>query len=55
MTAKPQEFQFAVAQYMYLGHVVRRGGVGVEESKVKAVKNFPTPKNKKDVQAFLGL
>ena len=55
LTAKPQKCQFAMAQCVYLGHVVGRGRVGVEESKVEAVKNFPTPKSKKDVRSFLGL
>jgi len=39
----------------YLDHVVSEGGVRTEASKVKAVQDFPVPKNLKEVQRFLGL
>ncbi len=39
----------------YLGHVVSEEGVHTEASKVKAVQDFPAPKNLKEVQRFLGL
>ncbi len=39
----------------YLGHVVSEEGVRTEASKVKAVQDFPAPKNLKEVQRFLGL
>lgn len=39
----------------YLGHVVSKEGVRTEASKVKAVQDFPVPKNLKEVQRFLGL
>lgn len=39
----------------FLGHVISEGGVKTEPSKVEAVHNFPTPKNVKEVQRFLGL
>ena len=44
-----------MSQYVYLGHVVGSGIVQPEESKVKSVKSFPTPKTKKDIRTFLGL
>ncbi|XP_053968337.1 uncharacterized protein LOC128869757 [Anastrepha ludens] len=37
------------------GHEVEDGRVWPGQEKVKAVKNFPLPKNLRDVQAFLGL
>lgn len=39
----------------FIGHVISEGGVKTEPSKVEAVHNFPTPKNVKEVQRFLGL
>lgn len=39
----------------YLRHVVGNGEVRPEESKLEAVREFPTPVTKKQVRAFLGL
>lgn len=39
----------------YLGHVVIASGVTPDMSKVKAIKNFPLPRNVRDVRSFLGL
>uniref|UniRef100_A0A8C2F2M0 Gypsy retrotransposon integrase-like protein 1 n=1 Tax=Cyprinus carpio TaxID=7962 RepID=A0A8C2F2M0_CYPCA len=39
----------------YLGHVVSEEGVRTESSKVMAVRDFPVPKNVKEVQRFVGL
>jgi hypothetical protein len=39
----------------YLGHLVRANDVSPDESKVKAIKSFPLPRNVRDVRAFLGL
>ena len=55
LTAKPKKCQFGMAQYVYLGHIVGRGKVRVETSKVKVVMGIPAPRTKKDVRAFLGL
>jgi transposase InsO family protein len=39
----------------YLGYVLSQDGVSASEDEVKAVKNYPTPRNVRDVRAFLGL
>jgi hypothetical protein len=39
----------------YLGHIVTSGGIKPDPEKVRAVKDFSTPKNVKEVRAFLGL
>ena len=44
-----------MSKCVYLGHVVGNGMVQPEESKVKAVKQFPTPVTKKEVRTFLGM
>ena len=46
---------FAVPEVLYLGHVLKPNGMCVDENKVKVVKNWPKPKNVRDVRAFLGL
>ena len=55
LTVKPKKCQIAMSQCTYLGHVVGNGEVRPEQSKVKAVEDFPIPKTKKQVRAFLGL
>ena len=55
LTAKMPKCQWEMAECTYLGHVVGGGQVKPEINKLEAVKNFPTPKTKKEVQSFLGL
>ncbi|GBO40120.1 Retrovirus-related Pol polyprotein from transposon 17.6 [Araneus ventricosus] len=38
-----------------LGHLVSVEGIKIDPDKIKAVQNFPTPKNIQDVKSFLGL
>jgi len=42
-----------MAQCSYLGHIVGNGKVYPGKNKVRAVENFPFPRTKKHVQAFL--
>ncbi|GFU17382.1 transposon Tf2-8 polyprotein [Trichonephila clavipes] len=43
------------AQVKILGHHVSSNGVRPDPDKIKAVRNFPTPKNIHDIRSFLGL
>ena len=52
---KPSKCSFAKKKITYLGHVISSEGVTVDLEKVKAVKEFRTPKNVKQLQQFLGL
>lgn len=47
--------QLGANQYVYLGHTVRNGEIRPDMTKIEAVENFPQPKTKKEVRAFLGL
>jgi len=42
-------------QVKYVGYALPGNGVSASADKVEAVKNYPTPKNVRDVRAFLGL
>ena len=55
LTVKPKKCQLAMRRCTYLGHVVGNGEVQPEETKVEAIRNYPTPRTKKQVRAFLGL
>ena len=46
---------FGASEVEYLGHVLRPDGVSVDPNKVEAVENWPQPRNKTEVQSFLGL
>ena len=51
----PGKCVFAQPQVQYLGFVLSENGVSASPEKVKAVRQYPTPKNVRDVRAFLGL
>jgi len=46
---------FAQPQMQYIGYVLSKNGVSASADKMKAIENCPTPKNARDVRAFLGL
>ena len=51
----PKKCHFVKQQVKYLGYVVSSSGVSADEDKVKAVDDFPTPRNLKQLRSFLGL
>jgi hypothetical protein len=51
----PGKCVFAQPQVQYLGFVLSEAGVSASPEKVKAVREYPTPRSVKDVRAFLGL
>ena len=51
----PKKCEFAKQEIEYLGHLVTPSGIKPCPSKVKAVRDFPVPKNLKDLKSFLGL
>ncbi|QLI66325.1 Transposon Tf2-12 polyprotein [Metarhizium brunneum] len=38
----------------FLGHTIRPNEIRMEKTKIEAVRNWPTPKNVKDIQSFRG-
>ena len=52
---KPSKCTFATEEIEYLGHTLTPEGVKPNSKKVEAVKDFPVPKNVKEVKSFLGL
>ena len=39
----------------FAGHIVSQNGIRPDDDKYKAIKEFPAPKNLKDLRSFLGL
>ena len=49
------QFQWFQRLIKILGHIVSKDSVKTDPEKTEKVKNYPVPKNVKEVQMFLGL
>ncbi|UYV68415.1 hypothetical protein LAZ67_5004264 [Cordylochernes scorpioides] len=47
--------QFAFEELEILGHITNQHGIKPAEHNIKAIRDFPRPKNIKEVQSFLGM
>ena len=52
--AKFSKCEFWLEKVAFLGHYISKEGVSVDPAKIKAVSEWPTPKNVTDVRSFLG-
>ena len=52
---KPEKCTFRATEVDFLGMIVRRDGIKMDQTKVKAILDWPKPKNVKGVRSFLGL
>ncbi|CAG2200816.1 unnamed protein product [Mytilus edulis] len=55
LTLKPSKCHFGVSKVKYLGHILSKNGIQVDEAKIKLVKEHPIPKTQQHVRQFLGL
>ncbi|GFT48225.1 retrovirus-related Pol polyprotein from transposon 297 [Trichonephila clavipes] len=55
LTIKPSKCKFAQQNVKFWGHIVGQGFRTPSEIKVQAVLEFPTPRTKTQIRAFLGL
>ncbi|WVZ62796.1 hypothetical protein U9M48_012498 [Paspalum notatum var. saurae] len=53
--AKLSKCEFWIDQVPFLGHIVSKGGIMVDPSKVSSVMDWKVPENVKEVRGFLGL
>ena len=51
----PEKCQLLQKEEKYLRHIVSPGGISTDVEKVKAVREWPTPKDKRETRSFLGL
>lgn len=52
---RPEKCEFSKRKLSYLGVIIGEGGISMDPKRIDAVSNWPTPKNKRDVQVFTGL
>ncbi|WVZ97180.1 LOW QUALITY PROTEIN: hypothetical protein U9M48_042735 [Paspalum notatum var. saurae] len=55
MYAKFSKCEFWIDEVRFLGHVVSKGGIAVDPSKISTVTNWKVPEIPKEVRGFLGL
>jgi hypothetical protein len=53
--AKLSKCEFWMKQVAFLGHVISKGGISVDQSKVQDVLSWNAPTSVSDIQSFLGL
>eukprot|EP00253_Pinus_taeda_P011976 PITA_11976 len=53
--AKFSKCDFFKEEIQYLGHVITKEGIAVNPEKIKAIMDWPIPKDVTDVQSFMGL
>jgi hypothetical protein len=53
--AKESKCEFFQTSVSFLGHVVSAEGISMEEDKIKAIQEWPTPTNASGIRSFLGL
>ena len=51
----PQKCEFLRREVIYLGHKISQEGVTADPGKVSVLRNFPIPKDQKEIKSFMGL
>ena len=55
LTLNVAKSKFCVTRVHYLGYIIGEGGITTDPDKIRAIVNWPIPKNLKQVRGFLGL
>lgn len=55
ISLKPSKCEFGLSKINFLGHEITSNGISPSEQRVKIIRNFPTPKNLKQLQRFVGM
>jgi len=51
----PSKCKFVLPKVTYLGHVLSKKGISVDDSKVSAIRDHPVPQNSTELRSFLGI
>jgi len=52
---KGSKCEFGMTEMLYLGHIIGENGVQVHQEKIRAILEWPTPRNVTELRSFLGL
>ena len=55
LKANLKKCEFYVKETKFLGFIIRVDGIRIDPTKITLIKEWPTPKNLKEVQSFLRL
>ena len=55
VTLKLEKTQLGVSRVSYLGHILDRGDIRPDPEKVRAIREFPSPRTKSELKRFMGL
>lgn len=55
LTLNLEKSKFCVSEIKFLGHIISSKGISPDPDKTQAISNMTSPKNKKDLQRFLGM
>ena len=55
MKINREKCQFAQDSLVFLGYIIGKDGIRTDPAKIKKVQDFPSPRNAKEIRAFLGL
>ena len=55
LSAKFSKCDFFKDKIQYLGHVVTKDRIFVDPEKIRAIEDWPVPKDVTDVQSFMGI
>ena len=53
--AKESKCEFGMRELLYLGHIISEQGVQVHQEKIRAILDWPTPKNLTELRGFFGI
>ena len=53
-TCNPEKCLFFQDEVSYLGFIINKNGKHADPRRIEAIKNMPTPKNVKELEAFIG-
>ena len=53
--AKLSKCEFGLTEMLYLRHIIGVDGVRVHEEKIRAIRDWPEPRNVTELQGFVGI
>lgn len=47
--------EFGLTEMLHLGHIIGEDGVSVHEEKIRAIRDWPIPRNVTELRGFVGI